>query len=601
MFSTIRVRLIGTSVLIVIAAVAIVSLVSYRFSRSFILDDLNVQLSGISTSEAAKLAGWVAAQKRVVKSVAASALSADPFPSLQQAQVAGNLDLVYVGSADKRMLSVPARERPADYDPTARPWYKLASGSNEAVVTAPYIAASTQKLVVTFAYAVKADGATTAVTGADVTVEEVLAGLSKIHPTPSGYVFLLDKDNRIMAHPNAALVLKPASELSAEITPALLGAVSDAATRPAAVRIGAGHYLLKAAPVPGTDWVLVTAAVESEALARLNKLLAGIAAVLLAVGGAAAAVSAVSVSALLRGLGRVRDAMLQIGSGSGDLTRRLPVKGHDEIDEIAQAFNGFVDKLETVMRDVRDSTESIATASSQIATGAQDLSGRTERTAGNLQQTASSMQSLTGLVRASADSAGTGEGLAQGSMQLAEHGGEIVAQVVTTMGEITASSARISDIISVIDGIAFQTNILALNAAVEAARAGEQGKGFAVVASEVRELSRRTSEAAREIKGLITDSVERVEHGGRLVADAGDSMKRIVDSVRRVTEIVGAITASSVDQSRGLGEINAAVADVDQLTQQNAALVEESAAAAESLKDQASHLAGVIAQFRISR
>ncbi|MGZ5269425.1 MAG: methyl-accepting chemotaxis protein [Ramlibacter sp.] len=601
MFSTIRVRLISTSVLIVIAAVAIVSLVSYRFSRSFILDDLNVQLSGISTSEASKLADWVAGQKRVVKSVAAAALAADPSPALQQALAAGNLDLAYVGSADRKMLSVPSRERPADYDPTARPWYKQAASSAEAIVTAPYIAASSKKLVVTFAYAVKAAGATAAVAGADVTVDDVLAGLSKIHPTPSGYVFLLDKDGRIMAHPNPALVLKPASDLSADITPALLGTVSDAVANPAAVRIGTGHYLLKAAPVPGTEWVLVTAAEEGEALARLNQLLAGIGAVLLVVGGAAAAVSAVSVSALLRGLGRVRDAMLQIGSGSGDLTRRLPVKGRDEIDAIAQAFNDFVDKLEVVMRDVRDSTESIATASSQIAMGAQDLSGRTERTASNLQQTASSMQSLTSLVRTSADSAATGESLAQGSVQLADRGGEVVAQVVTTMGEITASSTRISDIISVIDGIAFQTNILALNAAVEAARAGEQGKGFAVVASEVRELSKRTSEAAREIKGLITESVERVEHGGRLVTDAGDSMKRIVDSVRRVTDIVGAITASSVDQSRGLGEINAAVAEVDQMTQQNAALVEESAAAAESLKDQARHLSSVIAQFRISR
>ncbi|WP_427914849.1 methyl-accepting chemotaxis protein [Ramlibacter sp. MMS24-I3-19] len=601
MFSTIRVRLIGTSVLIVIAAVAIVSLVSYRFSRSFILDNLNVQLSGISTSEAAKLGDWVASQKRVVKSIAPAALAADPSPALQQALSAGNLDLVYVGSADRKMLSVPARERPADYDPTARPWYKQAADSADAIVTAPYIAASSKKLVVTFAYAVKIAGATAAVAGADVTVEDVLAGLSKIHPTPSGYVFLLDKDNRIMAHPNTALTLKPASELSTAITPALLAAVSDGTTSPAAVRIGDGQYLLKAAPVPGTDWVLVTAAEQGEALARLNKLLAGIAAVLLIVGGVAAAVSALSVSALLRGLGRVRDAMLQIGSGSGDLTRRLPVKGHDEIDEMAQAFNGFVVKLETVMRDVRDSTESIATASSQIATGAQDLSGRTERTASNLQQTASSMQQLTGLVKKSADSAATGADLAQGSVDLADRGSEIVAQVVSTMGEITASSARISDITSVIDGIAFQTNILALNAAVEAARAGEQGKGFAVVASEVRELAKRTSESAREIKSLITDSTQRVEHGGRLVADAGDSMKRIVDSVRRVTQIVGAITASSIDQSRGLGEINVTVADVDQMTQQNAALVEQSAAAAESLKDQASHLADVVAQFRISR
>ena len=601
MISTIRFRLISTSLLIVIVAIAGVGLISYKFARTFLLEDVNQRLTQLSTSEASKLGAWVAANKRIVEAMASAAVDADPAPVLQHALAAGRLDLAYIGSADKRMVSVPARERAADYDPTARPWYKLAQGVEHPVLTAPYIAASSRKLVVTFAHAIRSGGSVTAVAGADVTIEDIVSGLARIHPTPSGYLFLLDQEGRILAHPDAGLILKPATALSPDITLAGLQQASSAEELPAAVNIQDRRYLLKGAPVPGTDWMLVSAAQQGEALARLDQLLLSLAAALLVVAGCAAAVSAWSINKLLRGLHRVQAAMEQIGSGHGDLTRRLPVKGRDEIDAIAQAFNAFVEKIEQVMRKVRDSTESIATASNEIAMGAQDLSSRTEQTASNLQQTAASMAQMTDLVHNSAGLAASGEQVAGSSAELANQGGEVVTRVVSTMQDISASSARISEIIGTIDGIAFQTNILALNAAVEAARAGEQGRGFAVVAGEVRALAQRSAEAAREIKALITASGATVDRGSALVVQTGDAMKEIVDSVRRVTGIVAEISRSAAQQSQGIKEVNAAVGQVDQMTQQNAALVEQSAAAAESLKEQAGQLAAVIGTFTLSR
>ncbi|MDE2276091.1 MAG: hypothetical protein KGK09_07320, partial [Burkholderiales bacterium] len=234
-----------------------------------------------------------------------------------------------------------------------------------------------------------------------------------------------------------------------------------------------------------------------------------------------------------------------------------------------------------------------------IASGNQDLSGRTEQTASNLQQAASSLEQLTGTVRQTADSARTANQLAASATTVAQRGGEVVSQVVSTMDEISASSRRIGDIIGTIDGIAFQTNILALNAAVEAARAGEQGRGFAVVASEVRSLAQRSAEAAREIKGLIGASVEKVESGSRLVADAGSTMGEIVASVQRVSDIIGEISAATGEQSTGIAQVNVAIAQLDQATQQNAALVEESAAAAESLRAQAATLTHVTERFQL--
>jgi len=283
----------------------------------------------------------------------------------------------------------------------------------------------------------------------------------------------------------------------------------------------------------------------------------------------------------------------------GDLTGTIVVTSRDETGQLLQALQDMNNGLVRIVTQVRMGTDTIATASSQIATGNLDLSSRTEEQASSLEETASSMEELTSTVKQNADNARQSNQLALTASEVAVRGGAVVSQVVDTMGSINESANKIVDIIGVIDGIAFQTNILALNAAVEAARAGEQGRGFAVVASEVRNLAQRSASAAKEIKTLIDDSVEKVNNGSRLVHDAGTTMAEVVESVRRVTDIMGEITAASQEQTDGIEQINQAVMQMDQVTQQNAALVEEAAAAAESLQDQANNLSQVVSVFKL--
>ncbi len=292
-------------------------------------------------------------------------------------------------------------------------------------------------------------------------------------------------------------------------------------------------------------------------------------------------------------------AMLAQSVGEGDLTTRVNVKSGDSTSLMAQ-LKSMQDNLTQVVTNVRNGSEGVATASAEIAQGNQDLSARTEQQASALEKTASSMSELSSTVKQNADSARQANQLAMNASTVAIKGGEVVSQVVQTMKGINESSRKISDIISVIDGIAFQTNILALNAAVEAARAGEQGRGFAVVASEVRSLAGRSAEAAKEIKQLINASVERVEHGSALVDQAGVTMTEVVTSIQRVTDIMGEISAASNEQSVGVAQVGEALAQMDQATQKNAALVEQMAAAASSLKSQAHDLVGTVAVFKLA-
>ena len=304
-----------------------------------------------------------------------------------------------------------------------------------------------------------------------------------------------------------------------------------------------------------------------------------------------------SVRSITRSLAQARDLAERIAGG--DLSRDTQALNHDEVGQLVTAMGRMQQSLRGLVRQVQDAAGNISTASSEIATGNHDLSQRTEQTAANLEEAASSMEMLTSTVQQSAQASRQASDFASSAAEVAARGGAVVSQVVSTMDQITTSSRKIADITGVIDSIAFQTNILALNAAVEAASAGEQGRGFAVVASEVRSLAQRSAGAAKEIKELIGSSVERVEDGSRFVSQAGQTMTEIVGSVRRVSGIIHEITASAAEQSDNIGHISQSVTQLDQMTQQNAALVEQSTAASESLREQALQLTRAVSQFKL--
>jgi methyl-accepting chemotaxis protein len=327
---------------------------------------------------------------------------------------------------------------------------------------------------------------------------------------------------------------------------------------------------------------------------RLRTLLFFCSALALIVGGTCAYIATHSITKPLQ------DAVIIAKTvASGDLASDIKVEGHDEISELLHALEHMHDSLAKTVSEVRSGTETIRVASREIAQGNADLSNRTESQASSLEETASSMEELTSTVKQNADNARQANQLAFSASSVAGKGGQVVSQVVHTMGSIKESSRKIVDIIGVIDGIAFQTNILALNAAVEAARAGEQGRGFAVVASEVRNLAQRSATAAKEIKALIGDSVANVDLGGKLVDEAGQTMDLVVSSVQQVADIMAEITAATQEQSAGIEEINRAVTQMDEMTQQNAALVEQAAAAAQSMQDQAHNLAEAVSIFKL--
>ena len=441
-----------------------------------------------------------------------------------------------------------------------------------------------------------------AVAGLGLSVDALAETIRAYKIGKSGFVYLVRPNGSLLIHRDPALadgkhMLKDLPGLNADVGATLLNGATFAHSTYSAP---GGKQFIASSFVPELNLYVVAEVPEAEVLdnvtksATISALVAGL------VGGGIGMVIIFLISrAIAAPVSRAAAMLEEIASGNGDLSRRMAVESEDEIGALAAAFNRFVSSLNVTIGQVRDSTGMIAAASGEIASGNLDLSNRTEAQASSLEETAAAMEELTSTVKQNADNARQANQLVVSASGHAVKGGDVVGQVVETMGSITASSRKIVDIIGVIDGIAFQTNILALNAAVEAARAGEQGRGFAVVASEVRNLAQRSAGAAKEIKDLITDSVAKVDAGSKLVDTAGATMQEIVASVQRVADLMAEIAHASQEQSLGIGQVNTTITQMDDTTQQNAALVEQAAAAAKSLQEQAAKLAQVVSVFKL--
>jgi len=594
MFRSIKSRIIAATAGCLAGALLLNTIINYQVTSQHSQQTQQDILSSTSASHSIAIADWVASKMNMIASLQSVALTDDPVPVFTQIARAGGFINVYVGYATKTAKFSDPGGVPADYDPTIRPWYQQVVKADAPVVTAPYVDASTGALVVTFAVPVKENGMLKAVVAGDVSMDSVVANVRGMSPTPNSTGMLLASDGSVIAAANDKLTMKPFNEA--------IGGVSfeqlRAGKRVAGVYAGEDKALL-ASPVKGTNWLLAVALDSADSTAGLRAQLKASALSLIVLVLIAGAVMHWIVSTLLKRLLTVRDAMNAISSGTNDLSQRLPVDGHDEVSQIAHAFNAFSDKLSVVMVKLRDSSNSVQVAAQQIAAGNQDLSGRTEQAASSLRETASAVEQITASVAQSTDAAAQANDQAHVASQAASRGGQVVTQAINTMQSIEVASAKIGDITSVIDGIAFQTNILALNASVEAARAGEQGRGFAVVAGEVRNLASRSAQAAKEIKTLIDSTTESVATGSRFVRLAGDSMTDIVSSIDSVSVIMREISVATSEQMKGIQEINHAVLDLDRMVQQNAELVVESTAAAGALRSQATELAETAGHFRI--
>ncbi|MGY5368113.1 methyl-accepting chemotaxis protein [Enterobacter oligotrophicus] len=594
MFRSIRARIIAATTGCLVVALLLNTVINFQVTRQDNQQSQRDILTSTSASHNMAIADWVNSKMTVIVSAQSVALSDDPVPTFKQLAQAGGFTNVYVGYASKTAKFSDPAGVPADYDPTIRPWYQQVVSADAPVVTAPYVDAGTGKLVVTFAVPVKENGTLKAVVAGDVAMDSVVANIRGIHPTPASSGLLIDSDGTVIAANDPALTLKPFADV-------LKGTDFSALKKgdPVEGTFNGVEKTFVATAVPGTHWMLIVALDNNDATSGMRSLLKASALSLVILALLSGAIVHFLIARLLKRLSDIRDAMHNIANGTNDLSQRLPDNGEDEVAQIAQAFNAFSDKLSVVMVQLRDASASVKNAAREIAAGNQDLSGRTEQAASSLRETASAVEEITASVTQSNESAAEANDQASKASAAASRGGEVVSQAISTMQSIEVASAKIGDITSVIDGIAFQTNILALNASVEAARAGEQGRGFAVVAGEVRNLASRSAQAAKEIKSLIDSTTDSVATGSRYVHLAGESMNEIRSSIGSVSGIMREISIATSEQMKGIHEINHAVTHLDRMVQQNAELVVQSAAAASALQSQAGDLAETAGHFRI--
>ncbi|WP_039784780.1 methyl-accepting chemotaxis protein [Herbaspirillum huttiense] len=598
MLNSIKARILFYTIALLVASLAVVGTVSFFIIQTDNDRAIERNAQAVATGFGSTINEWVAARTAMTVAAAEGVQGADPVFVIKLLQKSGGFYVTTLGREDKTAFTSAAEGLPAGYDPTARPWYKQAVAAGKPVLTKPYTDVATKKPMVSFTAPVMQNGQRVGVVAAAMFLDGVSEVVRAIHPTPASYAFLVDRDGLMLAHPDGQWVNKPAKEWNAELTSERLQSLGGD-DKVSALQLDGAAKLIKGIPIKGTEWTLMLAMDKADVTAGMRNATRSALIALVLVALVAAGIMSVITTAVFQRLSRVRRAMDSLSSGNGDLTLRLDEDGKDELTQISRSFNQFVNQITGILQDVRRSSDTVKISSTEIASGNQDLSARTEQQAGALEETASAMEQLTSTVQQNSESARRANELAGNASRIAAQGGEVVGNVVSTMEAINASSRQIADIITVIDGIAFQTNILALNAAVEAARAGEQGRGFAVVASEVRSLAQRSAQAAKEIKQLIDNSVSKVADGGVLVAQAGQTMEQIVASIRDVSVIVSEIAHASSEQNGGIQEVNLAITHIDEGTQQNAALVEQAAAAAKSLQDEAHRLSVLVGGFKM--
>ncbi len=596
MMSSIRTRILVIVAATVVVSLALTSAAIYLLVRADNTRTTTGNLDALAAANAFAIGEWSRAKRIAVVAAAADIAPGDAAGMVAHLLKSGGFSLTTAGWQDRRFVS-STPGLPAEYDPTTRPWYQDSLKAGKPLITRPYRSA-TGVLLVSFTAPILREQGVSGVVAGGVSLAAVREVVQAIRPTPASFGFVVDAEGVVLAHPEERMLQKPLVDIAPALTAQRLQELARGG-EVAGLDIDGAAKWLRVVPVGDTGWLLVVALDQHDAAAGMRSVAGAAAIAVLLMAVLSTLVGGVLTARSFKRLSQVRDAMDVIASGNGDLTRRLPASGRDEVAQIGGAFNRFVDKIEHVLQEIREASRSIHMASREMAGGNLDLSARTEAQASSLEQTAAAMEQITGSVQNNADNAIAARQLSQSASEAASRGGVMVDDVVRTMQAIDGASQKIVGIIAVIDGIAFQTNILALNAAVEAARAGEQGRGFAVVASEVRSLAQRSAIAAREIKALIADSVEQVRLGGDIVARTGMAIGSVVDSVQKVSEVVGEITSASLEQSHGISQVNAAMSQMEQVTQQNAALVEEAAASTAALQELAARLAAVVAQFHL--
>jgi methyl-accepting chemotaxis protein len=597
---------------LLLALAALLSLVSYQQMRSQLLVGVKSESEAAANGYSRLIAEWVASKRSIVNSMAPIAEKPDAVTYFQRASEGGGFDLVYAGYADKRAIFSSPQELPPGWDPTGRPWYKMAAEVGGSVLTEPYTDTSSGKLVVSFATPVKGGGGVTAVVAGDISIDRLVKDVLALKLAGNGYAMLLSKDGKIIAHPDAKLTLKGVGDLSSELAThvAELGQPSKGLVDAA---VGGKSSLVLWQPVAGSDWTLALVMERSAVLAPLKSLLFKVLGIIAVFGIGVSLLAVATLSRMLKGLGQIRNAMQEIAGGEGDLTRRIDVQGDDEVGQTAEAFNRFLGGLQGTIKEVTQASLSVASGATELSASAEQMSattqeiaksgellhGATETVASAITEFMASVEEVARNVKTSVEHTGQ-------TVEATEAGSEGTKVTAEGMSRIREVSAQISSAVLVIQEIARQTNLLSLNAAIEAAKAGEQGKGFAVVAEEVRKLADRSRQAAVEIGKMLQDAQMAVDGGVSSVQNISELMERIQISIKRVSALINEIGTATREQTSTASEIAKRMEESAREIGQNAvasqelsATVHEISRTASDLAHIANNLAQAMARFKV--